>query len=61
MEFRDVFTRIRQGWFVSNSTNQWLTQCQKKTMMDMGKTQTTVKPVCNDHLYNKICYVWFIQ
>ena len=22
---------------------------------------STVKPVCNDHLYNKICYLWFIQ
>ena len=22
---------------------------------------TTVKPVCNDHLSNKICYLWFIQ
>ena len=22
---------------------------------------TTVKPVCNDHLYNKIHYLWFIQ
>ena len=21
----------------------------------------TVKPVCNDHLYNKIHYLWFIQ
>ena len=21
----------------------------------------TVKPVCNDHLYNKIDYMWFIQ
>ena len=21
----------------------------------------TVKPVCNDHLYNKINYQWFIQ
>ena len=21
---------------------------------------TTVKPVCNDHLYNKIYYLWFI-
>ena len=21
----------------------------------------TVKPVCNDHLYNKIYYMWFIQ
>ena len=19
------------------------------------------KPVCNDHLYNKICYLWCIQ
>ena len=22
---------------------------------------STVKPVCNDHLYNKIFYLWFIQ
>ena len=21
----------------------------------------TVKPVCNDHLYNKMYYLWFIQ
>ena len=21
----------------------------------------TVKPVCNDHPYNKIYYLWFIQ
>ena len=21
----------------------------------------TVKPVCNDHLFDKICYMWFIQ
>ena len=21
----------------------------------------TVEPVCNDHLYNKIYYLWFIQ
>ena len=21
----------------------------------------TVKPICNDHLYNKIYYLWFIQ
>ena len=24
-------------------------------------TGNTVKPVCNDHLYNKIYYLWFIQ
>ena len=23
--------------------------------------ESTVKPVCNDHLYNKIYYLWFIQ
>ena len=23
--------------------------------------QYTVKPVCNDHLYNEIYYLWFIQ
>ena len=22
---------------------------------------STVKPVCNDHLYNKIHHLWFIQ
>ena len=22
---------------------------------------TTVKPVCNDHLYSEIYYLWFIQ
>ena len=21
----------------------------------------TVKPFCNDHLYNKLCYLWFIH
>ena len=23
--------------------------------------KTTVKPLCNDHLYNKIYYLWLIQ
>ena len=25
------------------------------------KHDGTVKPACNDHLYNKIYYLWFIQ
>ena len=25
------------------------------------KMFNTVKPVCNDHLYDKIYYLWFIQ
>ena len=27
----------------------------------LNRQQVTVKPVCNDHLYNKIYYLWFIQ
>ena len=26
-----------------------------------GLINATVKPVCNDHLYNKMYYLWFIQ
>ena len=26
-----------------------------------GDNTDTVKPVCNDHLSNKIFYLWFIQ
>ena len=26
-----------------------------------GSIHSTVKPVCNDHLYNKIYFLWFIQ
>ena len=25
------------------------------------QAQDTVKPVCNNHLYSKIYYLWFIQ
>ena len=25
------------------------------------QTPNTVKPVCNDHLYNKSYYLWFLQ
>ena len=25
------------------------------------KNKNTVKPVCNDHLSNKMHYLWFIQ
>ena len=27
----------------------------------LGMTTDTVKPVCDDHIYNKIYYLWFIQ
>ena len=28
---------------------------------DLNAGLVTVKAVCNDHLYNKIYYLWFIQ
>ena len=31
------------------------------TQMEKMQMRITVKPVCNDHLYNKINYLWFIQ
>ena len=30
-------------------------------MYDLWIGLDTVKPVCNDHLYNKAYYLWFIQ
>ena len=34
--------------------------CLRECNLPTG-TVTTVKPVCNDHLYNKICFLWFIR
>ena len=50
----------------------WIYMKKSETAMDMEKAKKiiiiiiiiiiiTVKPVCNDHLYNKIYYLWFIQ
>ena len=32
-----------------------------KTMLSAVLSSNTVTPLCNDHLYNEICYLWFIQ
>ena len=31
------------------------------TLQQYPWSSDTVKPVCNDHIYNKINYLWFIQ
>ena len=41
---------------VHQDTKQWL-----YWMVSNTTNLHTVKPVCNDHLYNKIYYLWFIQ
>ena len=35
-------------------------QSERVRTASMGNV-STVKPVCNDHLYNTIYYLWFIQ
>ena len=34
----------------------WITAVKKYDL-----NTDTMKPVCNDHLYNKLDYLWFIQ
>ena len=34
---------------------------QELDFMTKTAKSFTVKPICNDHLYNKGYYVWFIQ
>ena len=55
---------IMRYWNVPESTIQLL-----KTNSPISEIESqpeassygTVKPVCNDHLYNEIYYLWFIQ
>ena len=35
--------------------------CTVANSMETKPQPYTVKPVCNDHLYNKMYYLWFIQ
>ena len=35
--------------------------CLESTTNPIYIDPYTVKPVCNDHLYNKIYYLWFFQ
>ena len=35
----------------------WFLKCSR----DIAGILYTVKPVCNGHLYDKICYLWLIQ
>ena len=48
VQYRDVMDRVVAGLRLFN-------------LHFLRKSTYTVKPVCNDHLYNKIYYLWFIQ
>ena len=41
--------------------NMVFTTPVNKDTQEIQPDAVTVKPVCNDHLYNKIYYLWFIQ
>ena len=43
-------------WFRKQTT-----QVKSKSNEMLHDVYDTVKPVCNDHLYNKTYYLWFIQ
>ena len=43
----------------SNLTLYWV--CDHLSILGFKLIYVTVKPVCNDHLYNNIYYLWFIQ
>ena len=44
-----------------NDTLRWNTPHGCRSTYISVMIINTVKPVCNDHLYNKIYYLWFIQ
>ena len=49
-----VITEAKSHWLYT----QWICNLKQYTF---ALLYTTVKPVCNDHLYDKIYHLWFIQ
>ena len=49
-------SETRNSLIVSYSITRNLYECPSAVTM-----KDTVKPVCNDHLYNEIYYLWFIH
>ena len=51
------------GWYINGKLIS--SRISPKTHYFVDKKNSirayTVKPVCNDHLYTKIYYLWFIQ
>ena len=48
---------------VFHATNNSRPNAQQTNLISKRnyRYRDTVKPICNDHLYNKIYYLWFIQ
>ena len=69
-KFDEILIRVRKFSFkmhLKMSTTKWrpfsfgLNVLITYTIEEEVLQQCTVKPVCNDHLCNKIYYLWFIQ
>ena len=64
----DHVTICKIRWRQQDLHEKWL-KCTLYNLSSAGPVQfsepkqhpVTVKPVCNDHLYDKIYYLWFIQ
>ena len=47
--------------YISLIFSQTIYSSRNLKLLAVWNDVTTVKPVCNDHLSNKIYYLWFIQ
>ena len=57
---------VHVEWYIQSCRSSWNIprSCILKTAQNSQcplLPRCTVKPVCNDHLYNKFYYLWFIQ
>ena len=58
--FEAFYNYTRRAWNISGTLND--TQfIVRHIFSKQSNIIVTVKPVCSDHLYNEIYYLWFIQ
>ena len=55
------YSFFKQWWYSTMQATISDTTDAQMAYTQWNHTCDTVKPVCNDHLYNKVYYLWFIQ
>ena len=50
-----------QKWSIASELRRRFGNFVTDSLVNSSSYMITVKPVCNDHLYNKTYYLWFIQ
>ena len=56
--YRIIMSDTKTRYVINYSTRL---RCSNEQCTAMYEDHYTVKPACNDHLYNKIYYLWLIQ